>query len=348
MKQAPADVLNVSVVICTHNGENLFPATLACLKRQQVTKGLRWEVVVIDKASTDNTALVVWQCWGDDGPAPIRVISEPRLGLCYARERAFEEACYEIVSFIDDDNWVTPEWVMTVSERMSADCELGAIGSVNTAVADVAFPDWFSRYCEYYAAWAYRESASLPTWGLNGAGMTIRRSAWNDLRQNGFRLQLTGRIGTRLNSCDDLEIGCAIQLGGWKICVDPGLRLQHYMTPQRLQWRYLRRLLRDCGACYVILDGYLLVSQSDRVNIMNHLRQCWWVRVSKEAVELAWSYPLLKLVKSFFYDMEGDDDAAEIEFRRGRLAGLMRLRSRYGRLRQDIAQARWRKAQPAF
>ena len=153
--------LGVSVVICCHNSETLLPATVLRLKNQHASD-VSWEVLVIDNASTDKTALVARECWGDDWPAPMRIIHEPRLGLCYARERAFEEAQYEIVSFVDDDNWVTPEWVCTVNECMSADSKLGAIGSLNTAVADVPFPEWFSRYCHYYAAWAYREPATFP------------------------------------------------------------------------------------------------------------------------------------------------------------------------------------------
>ena len=267
---------------------------------------------------------------------------EPQLGLCYARERAFDEADYEIVSFIDDDNWVGPDWVATVSECMSSDRELGAIGSVNTAVADVPFPEWFSQYCAYYAAWAFRDSAELAGWVLNGAGMAIRKGAWRQLRQNGFQSRLTDRIGNRLTSCGDLEIGCAIQLGGWKSRLEPRLRLEQYMTPDRLRWQYLRRLLRGCGEGYVILDCYLLVSQSEDPSMLNRLRQCWWVRLGKEALQLFWSYPSVKLVKSFFQEMEGDDDIAEIEVRLGRLAGLLQLRSRYGLLRRDVAQARWR------
>jgi hypothetical protein len=41
--------------------------------------------------------------------------------------------------------------------------------------------------------------------------------------------------------------------------------------------------------------------------------------------------------------MEGDDEVAEIEFRAGRLLGLLRLRSKYGRLRREIARAVWRR-----
>jgi glycosyltransferase involved in cell wall biosynthesis len=342
-KTCRAKSLDVSVVICTHNGGALLPPTLAHLKKQEVDCDLNWEVLVIDDASTDNTAFVARQCWGNDGPTPMRVVREPRLGLSYARERAFEEAKYELVSFVDDDNWVTPEWVTTVSGCMSADSELGAVGSVNTATADVPFPEWFPRYCQYYAAWGYLEFATLASWVLNGAGMTIRKSTWQRLRRDGFRSCLIGRLGTRLSSSEDLEIGLAIQLGGWKIRIEPRLRLEHYMTPGRLQWKYLRKLLRAVGEARVVLDSYFFVSQSLEPSVMNHLRQCWWARLAKESLELAHSPSARKLILSHFRDMEGDDEVAEIELRIGRLIGLLRLRSRYRQLRLDVTRAQWRR-----
>jgi glycosyltransferase involved in cell wall biosynthesis len=332
----------VSVVICCHNSEALLPATIAHLKKQHVS-GVKWEVLVIDNASTDNTALVAHQCWGEDGPAPMRVIYEARLGLCYARERAFEEAEYDKVSFVDDDNWVTQEWVSIVNDCMSTDSGLGAIGSVNTAVADVPFPEWFSRFCHYYAASGNCESIILASWVLNGAGMSIRKSTWQELRRDGFRLCLTGRLGARLTSSDDLEIGCAIQLGGWKIKLVPRLQLQHYMTPKRLQWRYLRKLMRAVGEADVVLDAYLLVSQFQHPSLLNRFRRCWWVRLTKESLYLVCNSSTAKLIASFRRDMEGDDEVAKIDMRIGRLVGLLRLRSRYGQVRRDVARASWRK-----
>jgi len=59
--------------------------------------------MVIGNVSTKASVQVVRECWGDSGPVPMRILYEPRLGLAYARERALEEARYEIVSFIDDD-----------------------------------------------------------------------------------------------------------------------------------------------------------------------------------------------------------------------------------------------------
>jgi glycosyltransferase involved in cell wall biosynthesis len=336
--------VGVTIAICCHNSEKLLPATLARLRSQHVANGLRWEVVVIDNASTDRTALVARELWGDDGPAPLRVVCEPQIGLCYARERAFDEAQYEIVSFIDDDNWVNPEWIEVVIECMSTERELGAVGSVNTAVAEVPFPEWFSRYCQFYAAWAYRDPASPPaTWDLTGAGMTIRKSVWYGLRQNGFKLQLTDRLGERLTSCGDLEIGCAIYLGGWKIKIEPRLRLQHYITPGRLQWRYLRRLLNGIGESWAALEAYHVPFQVERPRLWGRLRQHWSMRAAERSLNLISAHSWQTLIRCLFWDTEGDDEVVAIEFDIGRLRGLLRLRSRYAEIRREIALARWRR-----
>jgi glycosyltransferase involved in cell wall biosynthesis len=336
------DHLGVSVVICTHNGAKLLPTTLAHLNKQQVPNGVRWEVLVIDNASTDDTASVARQCWGDNGPAPLRLICEPRLGLSYAREHAFQEARYEIISFVDDDNWVAPDWVAIASRCMSCDLQLGALGSANKAVADAPLPEWFQGQAIFFGAMENPEFAANATWLLIGAGMTIRKNVWHWLKANGFRSHLSDRVGTSLSSSGDIEIGCAIRLAGWKIRIEPRLQLQHYMTPNRLQWRYLRRLAKSIGESNPIIDAYL-ADQSEPANLINRLRLRWWAHFAKESISLVCSLSPLKVIKSRFHEMEGDDQVAKIELRLGRLIGLLRLRSKYDQIRFDVAHARWRR-----
>ena len=160
--------IGVSVAICCHNSAHVLPETLAHLKKQHGEPDLRWELMVIDNASEDDTTRAAHSHWKENAPAPIRVLHEPRLSLCYARERPFEEARYEVVTFIDDDNWISADWLKIVREIMSGNPEVGAIGSTNRAIADVTSPGWFSRYSEFYAAWASAESPTIPK-TVNGA-----------------------------------------------------------------------------------------------------------------------------------------------------------------------------------
>ena len=239
-----------------------------------------------------------------------------------------------------------PDWVTTASECMSVDSELGALGSHNTAMAEVPFPEWFWRWAHYYAAHAScrSKSATLERWILVGAGMTIRKAAWQDLKRNNFGPRLTDRVGKRLSTCGDLELGFAIQLAGWKIRVEPRLKLQHFMTPNRLQWRYLRNLVRATGEAMAVLDSYFFFSQPQR-SLKHRFRGYWWAHVIKEAFTIVRRYPAKKTVTAVFKDLEGDDDVLYLELGIGRLIGLLRLRSQYGLLRREIARAPWRRSE---
>jgi glycosyltransferase involved in cell wall biosynthesis len=337
--------LGVSVAICCHNGEKRLPGTLAHLKNQRVVNSLKWEVIVIDNASTDRTAMVARQYWSDDGPAPLRVISEPQAGLSFARERAFKEANYEVVSFVDDDNWVCPNWVATASDCMTSEQQLGAVGSSNEVVSDTPLPQWFDRHKDSYAIWNYPKDATKSTWYLIGAGMTIRKSTWNWLKNHGFSSNLTGRLGAQLSSSEDVELGCAIRLAGWNIRIEPKLRLKHYMAPNRLHWTYLRRLKRKIGEADVVLDSYRLVHQGRQGGLTNRLRLCWWLRFAKEGLDLLVRIHARTILCAAREDMEDNDEVTELERRVGRLLGLLRLRSRYGQLRREIASAEWCRAE---
>ena len=72
---------------------------LAHLSVQKNIRGVSWEVIVVDNASTDNTIEVATRCWPSDAPASLRVVREPRIGLINARVRGFAEASYEMREF---------------------------------------------------------------------------------------------------------------------------------------------------------------------------------------------------------------------------------------------------------
>ena len=84
---------------------------------------------MVDNASTDSTTKLARSCW-EDGPVPLRIIREAKLGLQCARERGLKEAKYDFIGFVDDDNWVAPDWVRVAYETLESDSSLGALGSI--------------------------------------------------------------------------------------------------------------------------------------------------------------------------------------------------------------------------
>ena len=87
----------LSVCICTHNGARRLPAVFDCLAAQTAPAAL-WELLVIDNASTDDTAAVATAQLDPFG-SRARVVSEPEPGLMFARRRAALAARGEIICF---------------------------------------------------------------------------------------------------------------------------------------------------------------------------------------------------------------------------------------------------------
>lgn len=342
--------VGVSIVVCCHNSARRLPQTIAHLATQRVADEVPWEVIVIDNASTDATARVAQDSWPQRSTAALRVIHEPQLGLSYARWRGFREAKYEFVCFVDDDNWVCPEWVQIVYEVMSQHAEVGACGGFIDDACEDNPPWWYERYKNCYAPGAQgQEEGGDVTWRhfLMGAGLTIRKSVWQQLVKNGFHFLLTDRQGTALTAGGDHELCFAVCLAGWRLWYEPRLRLRHFLPADRLKWLLLRRQSRGAGMCEPWLDPYMsiLLEQQHPASNTNNLLK----RVSK-----TWHWQTLvtvrylirrpfRLLLSFYYPFEGDHHILWVERQVGRFLGFLKRRKTYASDIQEIRNAAWKR-----
>ena len=102
--------MNVSIAIATYNRAGELAKTLAGLALLDTAGCPDHEVLVIDNNSTDTTPEVVKQLASLFG-GRLRYVREERQGLSHARNRAIEEAQFEIVAYLDDDVDVDPRWL---------------------------------------------------------------------------------------------------------------------------------------------------------------------------------------------------------------------------------------------
>lgn len=334
------DQLGVSVVICCHNSTSRLPQTLAHLAAQQMNtpamEAICWEAIVVDNASTDGTAALARKLWPNDAPAPLHVVREPRVGLAYARIRGFAEAQFEFVSFIDDDNWPCPRWVETVFELMHRHPTVGACGGKLTAMSDGALPSWFEQYANSYAVGeqALRSGDITETRGyLWGAGLTIRKDAWEQLLAAGFSPLLSGRSGASLSAGEDHEICLALRLAGWRLWYDERLQLQHYLPAQRLEWHYLCQLRRGFGESFIVLSIYHQILKLP-TGLSRHFRQKWFFETAGCFLLLILQWGKLSLSHA----MLSDTKQARLlcEYYRGKVHALLRQRTTYKQTVQHI------------
>ena len=108
----------VSVVIPTYNRAATVPRAIESVLAQTVSD---LEIIVVDDGSTDDTARVLEEKFGDR----IRYHSQPNLGASIARNRGIEEAQGEWIAFLDsDDLWEKDklEWQFKALEQFAPQC----------------------------------------------------------------------------------------------------------------------------------------------------------------------------------------------------------------------------------
>lgn len=248
----------VSLILCCYNSSTRIVKTLQSI--QNLTPGeIPWEVVLVDNASDDDTVKVAQSCWEKKPIADLKVVHESKKGLMHARIKGVQSAAFDIFSFIDDDNWVEEHWVVKVHSIMNGNPDLAACGGSSEAVFETNAPHWFNEFSHAYAVGFQQEHTGLvgPERGfLWGAGLTIRRAAWEQLFKYGFVSLLPGRTGTSLTSGEDSELCLSYVLLGWKLWYEKELKLKHFIPKGRLTEPYLLRVYEGFGKAETILAIY--------------------------------------------------------------------------------------------
>lgn len=118
----------VSVVVPTHNRCELLTVTLRSVLRQ---RDVDLEVIVVDEASTDETAAILA---GLGDPRVRTVRHETPRGVSTARNRGTAEARGDWVAFTDDDDlWAPDKLVRQLHAAQVAGRDWAYTGSVNIA-----------------------------------------------------------------------------------------------------------------------------------------------------------------------------------------------------------------------
>ncbi|MEO1095563.1 MAG: hormogonium polysaccharide biosynthesis glycosyltransferase HpsE [Cyanobacteria bacterium J06638_28] len=246
----PNSQLDFTVAICTYNGEHRIPEVLACLSWQLHTQDVRWEVLVVDNNSNDNTADVVrqhQQSW--PGSQKLHYVFEANQGAGYARQKAISVARSPWIGFLDDDNLPALTWVHEAVKFAQTHPKVGVFGSRIRGVFDGETPANFDRVAQFLALIDRGNSPLLYDPDKKvlppGAGMVIRREAWQENVPS--TPLLTGRTAKSMLTGEDLEAVLHIQQSGWEVWYNPAMYVEHKIPQSRLTQKYLTSLMRGIG-----------------------------------------------------------------------------------------------------
>jgi glycosyltransferase involved in cell wall biosynthesis len=141
--------LDISVLIATRNRARSLERTLDGIRRQDGLSDVKWEVIVVDNGSTDDTSMALARM---QQHLPIVALYEPVPGQNRSFNKALEIARGKLLVFTDDDVEPSREWlsrIHTGSQRYSAD---SIFGGPIIPVYPFELPHWLQTIFHEYPA----------------------------------------------------------------------------------------------------------------------------------------------------------------------------------------------------
>lgn len=326
----------LTIALCCYNSADRLQPTLTHIAYQQVDQGLQLEILIINNASTDNTATRAVALWTAlHSKFSFRIIDELRPGLSHARQRAIQEAANELILFCDDDNWLAPDYVQQAYSLMMEDAAIGVLGGCGFEVPEVDVPAWFKKYKSSYALGpqAVKEGYMGDENNIYGACMVLRRSVLMKLFELGFESLLTGRKGESLTSGEDIEMCIWHRMVGYKIYYSEALTFKHFIPKSRLTESYFLKRSYEKGKTEAVFMIY-------RAHLRNHATpwlanmSIWYWEIMKRLVHYALSF--LKF-NSFDARVKRNILASSIRFRLQNFKYLREVNQRIKSLKATCA-----------
>lgn len=244
--------MKISVVLCTFNRSSSLPAALDSLVAQEIPDSVRWEVVVVDNNSTDQTRETIGN-YCKRYPQRFRYLFEAEQGLSRARNAGIRAAQGEILAFLDDDVVAEPNWLCNLTAYLDDAHWAGAGGRI---VPPSGFqpPNWLTLGgdMDLGGPLALFDLGTVPgelKRAPYGTNMAFRRSMFE--KYGDFRVDL-GRCGNGHLSGEDTEFGNRLLAGAERLRYEPSAVVHHPVPAERLSARYFRNWWFDFGRGRII------------------------------------------------------------------------------------------------
>jgi GT2 family glycosyltransferase len=221
--------VSVSVVLATHDRPDDLRKCLNCLVHQNSPR--RVEIVVVDNNPASGvTPSVVAEYPG------VKLISEARKGLSYARNAGIVASVGDIIIATDDDVTMPPDWLERLVTPFARSDVMIVTGNVLPAELETQAQHLFEKYgglgrgfdsFEVNKGWfeSFRREA-VPTWRLGATANAAFRAEIFSHPEIGLMDEALG-VGTPTGCSEDTYLFYQVLRAGYTLVYEPGAYVWH-------------------------------------------------------------------------------------------------------------------------
>lgn len=258
-----------SIIVCCYNSARILPVTFSYLSKLIIPENWTVEVIVVDNCCTDGTEVVVRELWRQyNSPFKLCIVEERTPGLSAARVKGIETACFDYLIFCDDDNFLDSDYLVAASKVLLKNEKIGALGGYATPIQENRPDYWPSDFYLYGSGPQADKSGETMT--LHGAGIIVRKKAFERLKEAKFQFILSDRKGNQLSSGGDYELCFAITLAGFEVWYDDSIRFSHFINEQRFTKEYCKRFIKESAPAVDVIELYKFFIYDDRNDIRHY------------------------------------------------------------------------------
>jgi glycosyltransferase involved in cell wall biosynthesis len=237
----------ISVIICSYNRADYIIGAVESLYRQTLSKD-RFEVLVVDNNSIDNTGDLVQDYIGNHHDMHLKYLTESRQGASFARNTGAAFARAPLLCFMDDDAVAENDYLQRIVDFFAGHPQATGMGGRIIPRYIPEEPEWMSHFVsslvgnfDYSSELTVFREGKYPL----ESNMAVKKEDF--ISVGGFNTALPGVQGTLRIGGEGKDFFLRLQALGGKIWYDPGAVVHHVVEVKKLTPHYMYRVASGIG-----------------------------------------------------------------------------------------------------
>ena len=247
--------MDISLIIATRNRADRLPALFDAVAYQYFPDDVRWEVLIIDNGSSDQT-LDLLSSETEMNRLPLKCLEEKTPGKSRALNKALEVAKGDLIVFTDDDIHPDPNWLNAFKKAARLNLKhQGFCGRV-LPLWEGTLPNWLNEYgLDILPEGAINKrdygakSRTLPLGTVpGGVNAALRKESIK--KMGPFREDIGP--GTGFPYAEDTEFMLRLNKMGMQYLYVPEALVYHRNEPSRMTESYATRWVKEVAQSQII------------------------------------------------------------------------------------------------